>query len=455
MRACLYSLWIVMFALGCSGHSDSLATDRVGTAELRIDASSLFSSEITHVTVEVADQTTDLVLNPATGTFDGTLLVPAGPQSFVARAFSDLVLVGESAPTPATVEVNVVTRVVIRILDVTPDAPSVFGPIFDGLTYPTTTTAGAVASFALSVVAPAGDPVTYDWSSDCPDASFATPQAAATTWSKPSAGSCAIDVVATSNGFSVEQRFEIVVFPAGTDAGAATVSGLFVGKPVVQLLLPALDCTVMSINPGNASCPTTIASPGSSTYLLNVLSWGASTPGALELTDNCGGTFGTTDHNADNLGGPWVPPLAGGLCNLTAHVTNGDGVSETLHVAVLTHAGSPLPDANPPAMSVGIGNNSFGCSPGGSAPAHCGTFPPGTEFHGNGFVVWGNGLAGDVTVTDSCTGAQAVTLTEGSFISSVWTLPNQPGTTCTTTIVATNLEGDSTQRQMQYVIGTP
>lgn len=456
MRACLRWLCIVM-ALGCNSHPDSLAADRQGVAELRIDASPLFASNITHVTVEAAGQTADLVSNPATGTFDGTLLVPAGPQSFVARAFSDQILVGQSAPTPTEVQAGAVTRVIIRILDTTSAAPPVFGPILDALTYPTTVTAGAPASFAISVVAPAGDPVSYDWSSDCPDSTFSTPDAAATTWTKPSAGSCTIQVVATSNGFLVSQSFLIVVFPAGTSEGGVTVSGVFVTEPLVQLQLPDLGCTLASapFSGGNASCPTTIASPGSATYRLSVISWGVSTPGTLDLSADCGGLFGTTDRNADTLAGPWVPPVAGGLCIFTAHATNGDGLTATIQAAVLAHAGSALPDAQPPNLSPSIGNDHIGCSPGGTAPAQCGTFPPGTPFRGFAFVSWGDGLAGGVTVTDSCAGAQTVTASFGSFTSSMWTVPDLPGTTCTTTIVATNLEGDSTQRKMQYVIASP
>ncbi len=397
MKACLYSLCIVMLGLGCNSRQDSLAADRQGVVEIRIDASPLSASNITHVTVEVAGQTADLVSNPATGTFDGTLLVPAGPQSFVARAFSGQRLVGQSAPTPSVVQAGVVTRVMIRILDVTSDAPPVFEPIFDALTYPTTVTAGAQASFAISVVAPAGDLVTYDWSSECPDAMFATPNAAATTWSKPSAGSCTIHVVATSNGFSVSQSFVIVVFPAGTSDGGVTVSGVFVAEPLVQLQLPDLGCLVAStpFTGGNASCPTTIASPSSATYQLNVISWGVSTPGTLDLSAGCGGLFGTTVRNADALAGPWVPPVAGGLCIFTVHATNGDGLTATVQAAVLARAGSALPDAQPPDLGASIGTGGFGCGAGGMAPAQRGTFPPGTAFSGGGFVFWQDGLAGE------------------------------------------------------------
>lgn len=462
MKACLrllsiVPLSIIMLAFGCGGHPDSLATDRQGIAELRIDPSPLFASNITHVTVEVAEQTADLVSNPATGTFDGTLFVPAGPQSFVARAFSDQTLIGQSAPITADVQVGAVTRVIIRILDVTPDAPPVFGPIFDALTYPTTVTTDAQASFAISVVAPVGDPVSYDWSSDCPDATFATPNAAATTWTKPSAGSCTIFIVATSNGFTVSQSFPIVVFPTGTSEGGVTVSGVFVTEPLVQLMLPDLGCTLGSglLGGGNASCPTAIASPSSATYQLRAISWGVSTPGTLDVSADCGGLFGTTDRNADTLAGPWVPPVAGGLCIFTARATNGDGLTATIHAAVLAHAGSALPDAQPPNLSAGIFNDHFSCFGGGTAPTQCGTLLPGTPLHGTAFVSWGDGLPGGVTVTDTCAGAQTVTASVSQFTSSTWTVPNLPGTTCTTTIVATNLQGNSRQLELQYVIESP
>jgi hypothetical protein len=455
MRACLRSLWIVMFALGCTGHPEVREADQ-GVAELRIDASPLLASNVTRVTVETAGQTADLVSNAMTGTFDGTLLVPAGSHSFVARAFSDQTLVGQSAPTPAVVQVGAVTRVVIRILDITPDAPPVFGPIFDSLTYPTTVTAGAQASLAISVVAPAGDPVTYDWSSDCPDATFATPHAATTAWSKPSAGSCTIHIVATSNGFSVTQSFVIVVFPAGTSDGAVSISGVFVTEPVIRFELADLGCTVgvMSGN-GNASCSATIASPASTAFRLSVLSWGLSTPGTLDVSTNCGGLLGTTDRNPDLLGGPWVPPVAGGLCIFTAHATNGDGQTTTLEAAVLTRAGAALPAAQPPDLSTQIDTPTSGCGPGGDRPAQCGTIPAGTPVLIQGIVFWRDGLAGDVTVTDSCAGAQTVNWIFGTFNSSTWIVPSMPGAMCTSTVVATNLEGGTTQRQIQYAIGTP
>jgi hypothetical protein len=156
----------------------------------------------------------------------------------------------------------------------------------------------------------------------------------------------------------------------------------------------------------------------------------------------------------DFMRGLWVPPAAGGLCIVTAHATNGDGLTSAVQVAVLAHAGSALPDAQPPSLSVGIFTPNIFCS-NGTASVQCGTFPPGTPLRDFANVSWGNGLAGSVTVTDSCAGAQTVFADFDSFTSSTWTVPDLSGTTCTTLIVATNLEGDSTQGQVQYVIASP
>jgi hypothetical protein len=163
--------------------------------------------------VESGTQSQDLMLNPATGTFDGTLTLPPGMQILVARAFSNDTLVGQSPPTPVDIQAGTVTVVMIRILDLTPEAPPLYGPIFDALSHPTSAEAGSPVTFMISVVAPAGDPVSYSWTSDCSDSTFSV-QAATTNWSKATKGTCSIRVVATSNGQSVMQSFVIVVFAA-------------------------------------------------------------------------------------------------------------------------------------------------------------------------------------------------------------------------------------------------
>jgi hypothetical protein len=457
MRACWQSLCIVMLLQGCGAQPDSLASDAESIAELRIDASPLLAANVGRVTVDAAGQTADLVINQNTGTFDGTLLLPAGMQTFVARAFSGATLVGQSAPTPATIQAGVVTRVMIRILDLTPDSPPVYGPILDSLSFPTTAIAGLAANFAISVVAPAGDPITYAWTSDCPDSTFGSPTAAATTWTRPAEGSCTIHVVATSNGLSVSQGFAIVVFPAGSSEGAALVSAAFITRPGIVLNLFGGSCGVDSVNLGrNASCATTIASPDHTSYLFNVFSWGGSTPGPFAVSVDCGGSTGLDVKDSTTVGGPWVPPVAGGLCIFTATATNGEGLTSTLHLAVLSRAGTPLPPADPPGVTVIISNDQFACDVLGPETGQCPPVAAGTVIRASALVMWRDGLAGGVTTSDSCAGPQSLASAMFDlYTSTSWTVSGRPGQMCTTTATATNLEGASTTRTLQYMIGSP
>lgn len=447
MRSCICTLIAGLMVWGCAtSHDDSLTADTQGVTEIRIDAAPLQAFNITRVTVAVqaAGVQQDLVSNPATGTFDGTLLLPVGPQDLVARAFSDETEVAESHPTSIVVITGIVTRVTLRLLDTTADASPLFGPIVDSLSYPTTTQAGALATFAISVAAPAGDPVSYAWSSDCQDGAFSAAQAATTSWSKAAPGACTIHVTASSNGFVATESFTIVVFPSGSASGGVTVSGTLVTRPIVSFSLPGLGCFISA--GGNASCSAnTLASPSATQFDVTVLSWGGSSPGTLELSDNCGGRFGTAFGGLDSQSGSWLPPDSGGLCILTARAVNTDDLAGTLSIAVLTRPGSPA-TAQPPQLNVQFN----GCSFGPGAPRDCGQLPAGLPVFLNGFVSWADGLPGSLTVADDCGGAFTPTnIGFGNFFNS-WTLPATPGTTCTMTVTATNLQNVRSVATAQY-----
>src|ERR1044071_6247680 len=116
-------------------------------------------------------------------------------------------LVGQSQPTAVQVTPGTITRGLLRILHLTGTPGQIYGPIFDSLSFPPTTDAGTTVTFAISVVAPLGDPVTYAWSSDCMDSMFTAASAATTGWSKAAQGTCTITVTAPSNGLTVGPSF--------------------------------------------------------------------------------------------------------------------------------------------------------------------------------------------------------------------------------------------------------
>ncbi|HEX2690683.1 MAG TPA: hypothetical protein VHN14_28905 [Kofleriaceae bacterium] len=449
MRACIGILVACVLGSACASHdAGSVSADEQGLAQFRIDTA-LLVSNITRVTIEVADQVQDLESNPATGTFDGSVIVASGPQTFVAHAFSGDVLVGQSQPTTVEVAPAVITSITIRILDLTtPQGAPIFGPILNSLSFPTTNEAETPASFAISVIAPAGDPVTYAWTSSCPDAVFSAPDAATTTWTKPGSGTCTINVSATSNGFTISQSFVIVVFPAGSNRGAAAITGVFVTTPTLQLTLPDLGCSTMSNQlTANASCPSPIASPNVSAYQVVVVDWGRSLPGTIELTDNCGGRFGTTSRAPDSTTGFWLPPAAGGTCILTARAVNGDGLASTTSAGVYARPGT-APTAQPPQFS---GFLDFGCSFSTSFTSFCGFVGSGRTVTLFGNTFWSDGHPGTVTVSDNCAAAPVPQVPDTSSVTVSWIFPvSQFGRSCTTTVEATNLEGVTSFASANY-----
>lgn len=441
MQRCISIAIAFVVGIGCAARTPEPAGDH-GIAEFHVDTSAS-ASDVTSVTLEGAGDIQTLMLNPATGTFDGTVVVSAGPHTIVATAFSDDAQVGRSQPISVEVMAGLVTRVQLRILDTTGDSPPTYGPIINALMFPTTAEADVAVTFTISAIAPAGDPIAYDWSSSCTDSTFSDPHAAVTAWSRPAQGTCSVRVAVTSGGFTIVRSFAIVVFPSGGDAGALDVSGTFVAAP--RLALSFADrCNV--VPGGNATCPDPIASPSTTPYLATVVSWGSSAPGTIELSDSCGGQFGTGERSDSSVAGLWLPPVASGVCILTARATNGDGLARTISAAVLVEAGT-APTPQPPAFRSsglvvlfpsGIATT-FTFSP-ANMPNDCGPLPVGSLVAATGSVNWFDGRPGTVTVTDTC--AQPSFHPSDQFdLNASWEVPSTPGATCTTTIQATSSQG--------------
>jgi len=451
MRTHSLAVIVCLAATSCTAdHPGDRANEQQGIAELRVDAASLQAANVTRVTVEVAGGIQDLVFNPASGTFDAALFLASGSQTVIGRAFSDDVLVGASNPVTVDVTPGNVTRAVLRILDLTVATP-VFGPLFDSLTFPTTVNAKTTATFALAVVAPAHDPVTYLWSSDCADSTFTAPGAAQTGWFKPSQGSCQITVVATSNGFSITQSFLIVVFPEGSNGGAVDISGAFITRPETQTSLTShtqgcLGFQLRGANALDSSCPIIVSAPDTLRLDMKTLGWGSSTPGDFDLADDCGGRFGIDDQNSDSLLATWMPPAAGGLCILTARAINGDGIATSQSFAFLTRPGT-LPVTRPPLVGVGLSTCSLSSPQ--DAPQDCGEFAVNSRLGAAVGISWQDSRSGIVTVTDDCGGGQFRSTSSAPF-GRIWITSGAPGTTCHLTATATNLEGVTTTVAATY-----
>jgi hypothetical protein len=225
------------------------------------------------------------------------------------------------------------------------------------------------------------------------------------------------------------------------------VNGVFVAAPELHIELAGVGCSVF---PGRSgSCPMTIASPGTTAYAVSALSWGLSDPGTLEVSDNCGGQFASFGRVNNSLSGVWLPPVAGGICILTAHAVNGDALAASLSAAVVVHPGAPQPLAPPPAIVVALNNCVFSSSDPVS-PADCGAFFAGSAVNAFGDYGFGNGFPGSAILTDDCGGGVFAPSFLGFSLFLGWTLPQTPGTTCTIRLQVTNFQGTSSEAVAHY-----
>lgn len=447
MRICTL-LWIAcVFAAGCASNDrESPAGDR-GVVELRIDSTSLVAAGVTRVTLDADGATRDLVFNPDTSTFDGALILTAGTHTVVARAFAGDSLVGQSEPIQVVIATGAVTRALLKILDLTGQTTS-YGPIIDALVFPTTAEVGSPVTFALSAVAPDGSPLSYAWSSDCPDSAFSTPSSATTSWSKPTEGTCQIQVATTSGGFTVHRSFAIAVFPRGAQSGALDASGTLISAPVLSVSFSTLHCAVFS--GGDASCAEAIASPTITQYTVAVLSWGSGFFGTSEISDNCGGLFTPEQESGDSQFGLWLPPADGRVCILTARAVNNEGAIAVLAPAILVHPGTP-PMTPPPVISAQFtGTACLFDSTNPMQPVDCGTIPANSSQFLNVNLTWGNGTPGPGTFSDDC-GEVMFPISPGTISFGLgWTMPNEPGRTCNTMIHIRNAQGAESTASALY-----
>lgn len=436
---------VPLFVVACAVIEEPPSSSQ-GRAEISVDTARISGLDITVVTVEAGGVTHDITRNPVTGKFDGALFLPAGSQTIVARAFAEAVLVGQSNPIVVGIQPGSLTRVSIRILDVTGGGQPAFGPIIESVSFPSTAEAGQAVTFTASVIAPAGDPVAIEWSDDCDDSVFLAPSEATTGWTMPAVGTCRVFVTATSNEIQDSQSFTIAVFTAGSGLGALHVDGAFVEAPLVTITLGQGE-TVCFVTPEsfNASCPNIpAASPDVIPFNALVSSWGGSVPGTFTISDNCGGRF-SAGPSSDFISGFWLPPTQASTCLLTAHAVSGDGVHADLSAAVRARAGTPR-TAPPPAISVSLFHNSGQCQlSSASGPVSCGFTFSGTGMFLSGAVGWGEGLPGTIGVSDDCGTPYQTSFDQFGNMSAQGTLFQQDGPTCTVTVEATNFEGATSQ----------
>lgn len=428
---------------GCSG-SDVGSTEATGTARIHLITPQAFDFQLTRVSVETSTGfVVDLARDQQTGDFGGSLALPAGVHEITARAFVEAEQVGASNPVAAEIQAGAVTQVMIQILDTTGGDQPDFGPILESLSHPATTTAGVEVLFAASVLDPDGTPVSISWDDDCSDSSFTAPQGGMTGWSKATPGTCRVTLSATSGGLSLATSFNVAVFEAGANQGAADIISEFISAPSINLFvfLPEGLCVVDRFA-SNASCASAIAAPAAASVQASV-SWENATPGNFTVFDDCGGVFGLFASQSF-IEGTWLPPAQGAICRVTARAISQEGIVSEMTAAVLVRAGTPRQPVGAPRVRVSA-FNPFPICEGDSAGTEslCGPTQRGRAVEFSGNLSWEDTLPGRLEVSDSCGGffSDQFTDVRGGFFQARWQPPGAPAPDCAVTFTAVSLEG--------------
>jgi hypothetical protein len=193
------------------------------------------SAQLTRVSVVVTPGNVPGDLSPGgDGTFSGTLVVPVGPQTVSATAWSGNTQVGTGSAS-VTVSKGQKAQVAITVLDATGPAPLPdHSPVLTSLSVPVSTAnVGDQALLSATAMDADGDPIAFSWSSSPAGCgSFSPPDSASTTWTAVAAGTCTVTATATAGGksdgksASIEVLAPVVLTVAfgGTGAGSVTVS---------------------------------------------------------------------------------------------------------------------------------------------------------------------------------------------------------------------------------------
>jgi hypothetical protein len=338
-------LALAALALAACGQGGTSATaPGHGTVVLSINGAQAMAS-VTTVAVSVAPAgvSADLALDQATGSFGGTLSLPAGAQVITARAFAGATLVAQGSAA-VTVAGGQTLVVAITVLDVTgPEPTPDHAPILTALTASAATReVGQSVTLTATAVDVDGDPIAFAWTASPAGCVTFSPTssislgAAATTATAALAGPCTLTVEAASRGLtdSLSAAVEILL--------PAVLDGTFVPQPVigaVEFLAPATAAVLRTDADATVRRPWASGAPVTIRFSWDATPW--LPPSVASLSDSCGGTVRPAATTATSGTFEWTP-TGGPVCLLTAGLER-QGLTDAFPIAVVV--GPPAPPA--------------------------------------------------------------------------------------------------------------
>ncbi|MBZ4401228.1 hypothetical protein [Myxococcus sp. AS-1-15] len=233
---------LVVQLLACAGGGAGQPEGPSG--EMRLSVQGLARGELDSlvVTAQPANVSQTLTYSATSDTFEGTLVLPAGAQTLTAEGFVEdgtgtPVLVASGTVT-VTVVAGTTVGVFLDIRDVTPAtpqpdiAPFIRSAFHGSVNMPTNT----FTELAVSVVDLDGDPITYQWTSDCPTSVFTRPTASYTEWGNSVPGRCTLEVRATARGQTVSKSLSVNVYSLTPTTGDVDVEGTYTPRPLITAI---------------------------------------------------------------------------------------------------------------------------------------------------------------------------------------------------------------------------
>jgi hypothetical protein len=417
------------------------ASETMGTARVRIEASRTDDYEITRVTVTAEGGfETELVREGNSG-FVGTLALPAGPNTLVGEAFVFDELVGTSAPVPVEIQGGLVTAATIRILDITGGRDIGHSPIVLSLTHPLSTVVNQPAMLAISAVDPDNDPISATWFSECGDAVLSSPNDFVTDFTPLTAGTCRVHVTVSDGALSVTKSFNIVAFDEDAAGGAVDLDGAFVSAPQLSLDIytESYSCSVYSES-ADGTCAGSVSAP-TRPYVSTFVNWGNAVPGTIEITDNCGGQYRFPYTDPNFFQAEWLPPIDETVCLITARAVSGDGLFNQITAALLVRAGEPPPPADIQAF-VQLYHNDGDCIlSSGESAVDCPAIRAGNPALLLVDMFWDSAVPGVIDVRDNCGGELLLHVSDPFVLQADWLAPFTPEQQCTIQVEAQSADG--------------
>lgn len=242
-----------VFGSGCSRKLDTSDTGAVRIAAVKLAYSDISKVEVTiaadasganpaaiakPILVPLGKKTTG---NDWVSTVQG---IPAGNVEYTGRAYDTLdpTKVIFTGSIKGVVTASQTANVLINLFEATPVSFANAAPVIDALQV-ATTTATLGQAVAVNVVAHdpnAADTLTYAWTSSCAASSFSPANAAASTWTAPSAPTtCVLTITVTDNhGAATTATASVSVGTANKGGAAITVA------PDLAAIISAINVNV-------------------------------------------------------------------------------------------------------------------------------------------------------------------------------------------------------------------